>query len=72
MKLIKNKNFINILILILVASIICLPMLSKHLLVYHDDGIQHIARSYGTFYAIKNGSFLGNIIPSFANNFGYS
>ena len=72
MKFIKNKNFINVLILILVAIIICLPMLSKHLLVYHDDGIQHIARSYGTFYAIKNGAFWGNIIPNFANNFGYS
>ena len=72
MQFFKNKNLINILILIVIAIVICLPMLSKHLYVYYDDGIQHIARSYGTFNAIKNDSFLGNVIPSFSNNFGYS
>ena len=72
MKFLKNKNLINILILILLAIIICLPMLSKHLYVYYDDGIQHIARAYGSFYAIEKGNFLGNVIPNFANNFGYS
>lgn len=72
MKLLKNKDFISILILFIVTLVICLPMASSHLHVYYDDGIQHIARAYGTFEAIKNGSFLGNVIPSFANNFGYS
>ena len=72
MKLLKNKNLINILIIFTIAIIISLPMLNKHLYVYYDDGIQHIARSYGTFNAIKTGSFIGNVIPSFANNFGYS
>lgn len=72
MKLLKNKNLVNILILIAVTMIVCLPMLSSHLYIYGDDGIQHIARAYGTFEAIKNGSFFGNVIPSFANNFGYS
>ena len=72
MKLFKNDNFKNILILVIVAMIICLPMLNKKLAVYYDDGIQHISRAYGTFEAIKKGVFLGNVIPSFANSFGYS
>ena len=72
MKLLKNKDFISILILFIVTLVICLPMASNHLHVYYDDGIQHIARAYGTFEAIKNGGFLGNVIPNFANNFGYS
>lgn len=72
MKLLKNKNVINILILLIVTMIMCLPMLSNHLHIYYDDGIQHIARAYGTREAISNGSFLGNVIPKFSNNFGYS
>ena len=72
MKILKNENLINILILLLVTAIVCLPMLNNKLYVYYDDGIQHIARCFGTFEAIKSGSFLGNIIPKFSNNFGYS
>lgn len=72
MNLLKNKNLVNILILFAVTLIVCLPMFSSHLSIYTDDGIQHIARAFGTFEAIKNGSFLGNVIPKFANNFGYS
>ena len=72
MKIFKNKNFVNILILFIVTIIICLPMVSNNLHVYYDDGIQHIARAFGTFEAIKHGSFFGNVIPTFSNNFGYS
>ena len=46
MKFIKNKNLINILILIVVTSVVGLPMLNNKLHVYYDDGIQHIARCY--------------------------
>lgn len=72
MKLFKNKDFVNIIILFIVTLIICLPMVSNNLHVYYDDGIQHISRAFGTFEAIKNGSFFGNVIPTFSNNFGYS
>lgn len=72
MKFFKNKNLLNILILFVVTLIVCLPMFSSHLSIYTDDGIQHIARAFGTLEAIKNGSFFGNVIPMFANNFGYS
>lgn len=71
-KILKEKNIIYILILIVVASIASLPLLSSKLYVYTDDGIQHIARSFGTYEAIKNGVLFGNIIPSFSNGFGYS
>lgn len=72
MKILKNKHVINILILLAVTLVICIPMLSSHLHVYYDDGIQHIARAYGTKEAMDSGVYLGNVIPKFANNFGYS
>lgn len=68
----KNENFRCVLVLIVIALIMCAPMLKNNLDVYADDGIQHIARAYGTYEAIKEGVFLGNIIPNFSNNFGYS
>lgn len=71
-KILKEKNIIYILVLIIVATIVSIPLISSKLAVYTDDGIQHIARSYGTYEAIKSGVFLGNIIPSFSNGFGYS
>lgn len=71
-KILKEKNIIYILILMVVATIAALPLLSSKLDVYTDDGIQHIARSFGTYEAIKNGVCFGNIIPSFSNGFGYS
>ena len=68
----KNENFRCVLVLIVIALIMCAPMLKNNLDVYADDGIQHIARAYGTYEAIKDGVFLGNIIPNFSNGFGYS
>ncbi|MBO5398492.1 MAG: hypothetical protein J6A36_06180 [Clostridia bacterium] len=70
--ILKNENFRCVLVLIVIALIMCAPMLKNNLDVYADDGIQHIARAYGTYEAIKEGVFLGNIIPNFSNNFGYS
>jgi hypothetical protein len=70
--ILKNENFRCIAILFIITFIMCLPMLKNNLAVYHDDGIQHIARAYGTFEALKSGVLFGNIIPNFANGFGYS
>lgn len=71
-KISKNKDFINRMIIVFVALILALPMCSSKLNVYFDDGIQHIARAYGTFQSIKEQGLYPNIISSFTNNFGYS
>lgn len=72
MKKFLSEKGIYIIILIIVASIVCLPLLSSNLNVYQDDGIQHIARAFGTYESIKDGVLFGNIISSFANGYGYS
>ena len=46
-KIIAKRKLIDILVIILVGLFICVPMLGN-LDVYKDDGIQHIARAYGT------------------------
>lgn len=71
-KILENKEFLVILFLILVGIIIGIPLLSSKLNVYYDDGIQHIARAYGTYNSFKDNILFPNIISSFANNFGYS
>lgn len=68
----KSENCKCVLVLLVVALIMCIPMLKSNLDVYYDDGIQHIARAFGTFEAMKKGISLGDIIPNFSNNFGYS
>lgn len=62
----------NILVLLIVALIMCIPMLKDNLDIYYDDGIQHIARAFGSFEAMSKGVTFGNIIPNFSNGFGYS
>lgn len=67
-----QRKSIDVIIIILVASLLGLPLLLHNLDVYQDDGIQHIARAYGTFLSFKDGNFFPNVISSFTNNFGYS
>ena len=71
-KLLKNRKLIDVIIIILVGVLVGIPLLSKNLDVYIDDGVQHIARAYGTLESIKKDGLFPNIISSFANNFGYS
>ena len=71
-KILKNRNLINILVLILVGCFLCIPFLNSNLDVYNDDGIQHIARAFGTANSILENGLLSNVISIFANNFGYS
>lgn len=71
-KILKNRNLIDIIVIILVGCFLCIPLLNKSLDVYIDDGIQHIARAYGTIDSIKESGLFPNIISSFSNNFGYS
>ena len=54
-KIFKNENIRCMAILIIISFIMCIPLLKENVAVYHDDGIQHISRAYGTFEAIKSG-----------------
>lgn len=71
-KILKNRNLIDFVVIIFVALLIGLPLLSSKLDVYYDDGIQHIARAYGTAEAIKENFLFPNVISSFTNSYGYS
>ena len=69
-KILEKRNIIDIIIIFIIVSIVCIPLLNNKLDVYCDDGIQHISRAYGTYESIKNGNF--KIIESLSNGFGYS
>lgn len=69
-EVLKKRNIIDFIILLIITLIISIPLFNNKLDVYMDDGIQHISRSYGTAISMKNGNY--NIITDFANNFGYS
>lgn len=71
-KILKNRNLIDVIILILVGWFLCIPLLKSDLNVYYDDGIQHIARAFGTLESIKEDGLFPNIISSFSNDSGYS
>lgn len=68
----RKRKLIDIIVIVLVASILGAPLLRANVNVYTDDGIQHIARAYGTFLSFKEGNLFPNVISSFTNNFGYS
>lgn len=68
----KEKSYINYLLIIVVSILMCIPLLSKNLNIYIDDGIQHIARLIGTFDTLQEGQFLPMIMSDLCNNFGYS
>ena len=67
-----SRNKVNIIILAIVTLFLCMPMFYSKLNVYQDDGIQHIARAYGTKESLKDNFFAPNIISAFSNSFGYS
>lgn len=67
----KLKKYKYIFIILVVASIGSIPLFSKDLDVYYDDGIQHIARAYATYLSIVNGEHT-EVLSSLANGFGYS
>ncbi|MBR3614064.1 MAG: hypothetical protein IKL55_02670 [Clostridia bacterium] len=71
-KILKYRNLIDILVIILVACILGIPLLNSKLNVYYDDGIQHIARALGTKEAFKENALFPNVISSFSNGYGYS
>lgn len=68
----RKRKLIDIIVIVFIASILGAPLLISNVNVYTDDGIQHIARAYGTFLSFKEGNLFPNVISSFTNNFGYS
>ena len=70
-KLLK-ENRKNILLLLLVSFLVCLPLLSRKIDVSYDDGVQHIARLMGTYQSLQEGQLFPVIMSKFCNNFGYS
>lgn len=71
-RILTNREFIDYMIIIIVACILSIPIYNNKLDVYFDDGIQHIARAYGTLATIKEQGLYPNIISDFTNGFGYS
>lgn len=71
-KILKYRNLIDILVIVLVACLVGIPLLNSNLDIYYDDGIQHIARAYGTKEVFENNKLFPNIISSFSNGYGYS
>ena len=67
-----KKKIIDIIIILILALIVSIPLASKDLDIYVDDGIQHIARLMGTYQTIAEGEFPPVIMSNFCNQFGYS
>ena len=67
-----KKKIIDYIIILVFSLIISIPLLSKDLNVYSDDGIQHIARLMGTYQTITEREFPPVIMSNFCNLFGYS
>lgn len=68
----KKENTKNILILLFVSCIICIPLLNTKLNITYDDGVQHIARLMGTYQSLGENQNFSVIMSRFCNNFGYS
>lgn len=66
------KNNIQYIFILIASIIICIPLLSKNLDIYRDDGIQHVCRLIGTYESFNGNSILPLIMSNFCNNFGYS
>lgn len=72
-RVLKKRWLIDMLFLIVVAIVVCIPLFNSHVNVYNEEGMETFGKAYGTYTSIKkNGFFSKSIITSFANNFGYS
>ena len=71
-KILKNRDLIDVFVIIIVALLIGIPLLSSKIDIYMDDGIQHIARAYGTAESFRENWLFPNIISDFTNEYGYS
>lgn len=67
----KIKKIIYYIIIVVVALFISIPLLDKHLDVYFDDGIQHIARAYSVSLSLEKGEST-MVLSNLMNGYGYS
>lgn len=68
----KIPKFIPYIFIFIASIAICIPLFSKDLNIFRDDGIQHICRLMGTYQSIEEGQFFSVIMSNFCNGFGYS
>lgn len=67
----ENRKLVDIIYILIISLILSLPLVSKNIDIYFDDGSQHLMRAYGSYQSIKqNGT--QNVIQNFTNGFGYS
>ena len=66
-EIIKKENIINIIILLIVSIIICIPLLNENFNITYDDGVQHIARLMGTYQSFQEGQSFPVIMSEFCN-----
>lgn len=66
-KILKEENVINIIILLIVSIIICIPLLNEKFNITYDDGVQHIARLMGTFQSLQENQNFPVIMSNFCN-----
>lgn len=67
-----KKRIVDFIIILIFSLFISIPLISKDINVYADDGIQHIARLMGTYQTITEGECPPVIMSNFCNGFGYS
>ncbi len=66
-KILKEEKTINIIILLIVSIIICIPLLNQKFNITYDDGVQHIARLMGTFQTLQENQNFPVIMSNFCN-----
>ena len=68
-----NRKLMDRVILVMVALVLCIPLLNSSFYLYNNDGLTTISKAYESLKAIeKNGFFSQNVLISLGNNFGYS
>ena len=70
-KILEKKSF-HYFLIVFFSSLICIPLLSKTINLYQDDGVQHICRLMGTMQSIEENPVFPVIMSNFCNGFGYS
>ena len=70
MKKLKNKNFINYIIILLFSLVMCIPLFQSGIHTGHD-GDFHISRTIGTLEQLSNGNS-PFIVSRFSNNLGFA
>lgn len=71
-KNVMEKNWFCYTIILFFSALMCIPLLSRTIDLFQDDGIQHICRLIGTAQSLGEQSLFPVIMSDFCNGFGYS